>query len=224
MDLSTAQSLSQKLQISQDFVVREEYEILFLKEIFESEYGSSLVFKGGTCLRLAYNSPRFSEDLDFTLIAEINREEFVNFLKEIGKKYPVVTDIETIEKFYTVFALVKIKEDYLDRSFSIKIEVSKREGSWVKDKDLSQKVIRSEVTPLTVLAQVASLKRLLEEKEDAIKNRKAARDVFDFWYINQLLKREVKSDFAGYDKEQTKSELHRLLPRNYWRLVDSWLE
>lgn len=224
MDLSTAQSLSQKLQISQAFVVREEYEILFLKEIFESEYGSSLVFKGGTCLRLAYNSPRFSEDLDFTLIAEINREEFVNFLKEIGKKYPVVTDIETIEKFYTVFALVKIKEDYLDRSFSIKIEVSKREGSWVKDKDLSQKVIRSEVTPLTVLAQVASLKRLLEEKEDAIKNRKAARDVFDFWYINQLLKREVKSDFAGYDKEQAKSELHRLLPTNYWRLVDSWLE
>lgn len=224
MDLSTAQSLSQKLQISKDFVVREEYEILFLKEIFESEYGSSLVFKGGTCLRLAYNSPRFSEDLDFTLITEINREEFANFLKEIGKKYPVVTDIETIEKFYTVFALVKIKEDYLDRSFSIKIEVSKREGSWVKDKDLSQKVIRSEVTPLTVLAQVASLKRLLEEKEDAIKNRKAARDVFDFWYINQLLKREVKSDFAGHDKEQAKSELHRLLPRNYWRLVDSWLE
>lgn len=224
MDISTAQALSQKLQTSLDYVVREEYEILLLKEIFESEYGSSLVFKGGTALRLVYNSPRFSEDLDFTLTAKINRKEFLNFLKEIGGKYPMITNIETIEKFYTVFALAKIKEDYLDYSFSIKIEVSKREGDWVKDKDLSQKVIRSEVTPLTVLAQVASFERILEEKEDAIKNRKAARDVFDFWYINQLLKREVKPNFAGYDKKQAKSELHRLLPRYYWRLVDSWLE
>lgn len=71
MDVSTAQILSQKLQISLDTVVREEYEILLLKEIFESEYGSSLVFKGGTALRLVYNSPRFSEDLDFTLIQRL---------------------------------------------------------------------------------------------------------------------------------------------------------
>lgn len=35
MDLTTAQTFSQKLQISIDQVVREEYEILLLKEIFE---------------------------------------------------------------------------------------------------------------------------------------------------------------------------------------------
>src|SRR3990167_4167992 len=223
MDIITALSLSQKLQISQDYIMREEYEILWLKEIFESKFGSSLVFKGGTALRLAYGSPRFSEDLDFTLMREINRSEFMNFIREVGKKYPAVFGVETREKFYTVFALVKIKEEYQDRSFSIKIEVSKRQGSWKKEKDLSQKIIRSEVTPLTVLANVASLERLLEEKKDAIRNRKAARDLFDLWYINQLLKIQIKPDFTGFDKKQTKSELHRLLPRNYWRLVDSWL-
>ncbi len=224
MDITTALSLSQRLQISTDYIVREEYEILWLKEIFESKFGSSLVFKGGTALRLAYGSPRFSEDLDFTLIREINRTEFMNFLKETGKKYPAIAGVETREKFYTVFALVKIKEEYQDRSFSIKIEVSKRQGSWKKEKDLNQKIIRSEVTPLSVLANVASLERLLEEKKDAIKNRKATRDLFDLWYINQLLKIQIKPNFAGYAKKQTKSELHRLLPRNYWRLVDSWLE
>lgn len=224
MDITTAQSLSQKLQISTDQVVREEYEILLLKEIFESEYGSGLVFKGGTALRLAYNSPRFSEDLDFTLIKDFDREKFINFLKELEQKYPAITAVEANEKFYTIFGITRIKEDYLDHTFSIKVEVSKREGEWVEDRDYSNKVIKSEVTPLTVLAQVASLHRILLEKEDAIKNRKAPRDIFDHWYINQLLKREVKPGFEGYDKEHAKAELHRLLARTYWRVIDSWLE
>lgn len=224
MDISTAQEISRKLKISRDFVVREEYEILLLKEIFESEFGASLVFKGGTALRLVYNSPRFSEDLDFTLIQKVNRKKFLLFLKEMSKIYPAITAVETMDKFYTVFALVKIKEDYLERGFSIKIEVSKREGRWTLDKDFSQQVIRSEVTPLSVLAQVASLKRILKEKEDAIKNRKAARDIFDLWFINQLYQRRVKPSFAGYDKKQVKSELHKYLSGNFWRLIDLWLK
>lgn len=224
MDVSTAQSLSRRLQISVDYVVREEYEILLLKEIFESDFGTSLVFKGGTSLRLVYNSPRFSEDLDFTLIKDFDRKKFIAFLQDLSNKYPGITSVESNEKFYTVFGLVKVKEEYMDRTFSIKIEVSKREGEWVKEKDYSDKVIRSEATPLTVLVQVASLERLLEEKRDAMKNRKVARDVFDFWYIHELLKSTLKADFSGYNKEEAKSELHRLLPRHFWRLVDQWLE
>lgn len=224
MDLVTAQTLSQKLQISIEHVAREEYEILLLKEIFESEYGSSLVFKGGTALRLAYNSPRFSEDLDFTLTKDFDRQKFIEFLKELEKKYPAVVGVEANEKYYTIFGLIRIKEDYLTHAFSIKIEVSKREEAWVKNRDYSDKVIRSEVTPLTVLAQVGSLERILLEKEDAIKNRRAARDVFDYWYINQLLHKEVRPDFKGYDKKHAKAELHRLLARSFWRVIDSWLE
>jgi len=224
MDISTARSFSQKLQISIDYIIREEYEILLLKELFESEYGVSLVFKGGTALRLVYNSPRFSEDLDFALIKEIDRKKFVNFIKNIGKKYPTVISIEPTDKFYTIFALAKIKEDYLTRPFSIKIEVSKREGRWTKEKDYAELIIKSGVTPLTVLAQVASLERIIKEKEDALRNRKAARDIFDYWYINQLLKKKVKVNFMGYDKKHAKSELHKLLARPYWRIVDSWLE
>ena len=120
--------------------------------------------------------------------------------------------------------MVRIKEDYLDRTFSIKVEVSKREGEWQEERDWSNKIIRSDVTSLTVLAQVASLERILLEKEDALKNRKAARDVFDYWYINQLLKKGVKPSFDGYDKQQAKAELHRLLARTYWKVIDSWFE
>lgn len=224
MDLPTAQILSQKLQISLDLVVREEYEILLLKELFESEFGTSLVFKGGTALRLAYASARFSEDLDFTAIKIIDPKKFINFLKEVEKKYSAIVNIETTNKFYTLFALVKIKENYLNRAFSIKVEIRKRKGKWIKDRDFKDKVIRSEVTPLTVLARVALLPKILQEKEDALKNRKAARDVFDYWYISELLKKEVKIDFRGFNKENVKAELHRLLAKPYWKKVDAWLE
>lgn len=224
MDILTARDLSYKIQISLDCIVREEYEVLLLKEIFESEYGSSMVFKGGTALRLAYSSPRFSEDLDFTLIKKIDKGNFMNFLKETGKKYPSITTVETTDKFYTIFTVVRFKENYLARSLSIKIEVSKREIKLEKEKDYTEKVIKSEVTPLTVLVQVATLPTILRDKEDTLKNRKAARDVFDHWYISQLLKKEVKVDFSNYNTEKAKSDLHRLLSRPYWRLVDSWLE
>ncbi|MBI4097337.1 MAG: nucleotidyl transferase AbiEii/AbiGii toxin family protein [Candidatus Levybacteria bacterium] len=223
MDITSARELSQKLQISVDYIAREEYEILILKEVFESEFGVGFVFKGGTALRLAYNSPRFSQDIDFTQIQEFDKEKFMTFLRGLANKYPAIKSIETNEKFYTIFGLAKIKEDYLKRAFSIKIEISKRERKWVKGKDYTDKLIRSETTPLTAIAQVASLEQILAEKKDAMKNRKVARDLFDYWYIHLLLKQEIKVDFQGYDKKRAKSELHRLLPRNFWRVIETWL-
>ena len=43
------------------------------------------------------------------------------------------------------------------------------------------------MTPLSTLANIASLTAVLSEKQDALKNRKAPRDVFDYWYINLIL-------------------------------------
>ena len=225
MDIATAKALSNRLQVSIDCIVREEYEILLLKEIFESEYGTKLVFKGGTTLRLAYGSPRYSEDLDFTMLEEFGAKSFIEFLKNVANKYKETIAIEAeIEKFYTVFAIVRVRENFLNRAFSIKIEISKRKGKWIKEKDFTDKVIKSEVSPLTVLARVATLSSILLDKKDALKHRKAARDIFDYWYINQLFKKEAKIDLSGYDKMLVKNELHRLLAKPYWRVVDSWLE
>ncbi len=224
MDADTALRLAKKLQISRDYVVREEFEALLLKEIFESSFGSSLIFKGGTALRLAFNSPRFSEDLDFDQIKKINKEKFEKFIDSVKVKYPEIVRIETMDKYFTLLVLIKIKVEYLNKVFSIKLEISKRPNDLKKNKDYSDKVIKTEVSPLTVLVPVASLEMILRGKADALKNRKAARDVFDYWYINQLLKKEIKVDFSSFDKVSVRSELHKLLAKPYWKLVDSWLD
>ncbi len=222
MDRFTAESLAKKIQISKDYVVREEYEVLILKEIYESEFGVNLMFKGGTALRLVYGSARFSEDLDFSLIHKIDGRRFIEFMQGAVRKYPEMVDLEATEKHYTIFVLIKVKVEYLDRAFSIKIEISKRAKMWAIN-DYNDKIIKSEVAPLTVLARVASLEVILREKKAALKNRKVARDVFDYWFINQLVKKEVKVDFSGYDKQKALSELHKLLARPYWRVIDTWL-
>ncbi|PIS14651.1 hypothetical protein COT64_01510 [Candidatus Shapirobacteria bacterium CG09_land_8_20_14_0_10_39_12] len=72
MDEDTVRELVKKLNTFPENVVREEYETIFLKALLESRWGKCLVFKGGTALRLAYQSLRFSEDLDFALIRKID--------------------------------------------------------------------------------------------------------------------------------------------------------
>ncbi|MBI4672021.1 MAG: nucleotidyl transferase AbiEii/AbiGii toxin family protein [Chloroflexi bacterium] len=223
MDLTAARALAAQQQISIDFIVREEYELLLLKELYESEFGAHLVFKGGTALRLVYGSPRFSEDLDFSAIGELDAEKFAAVLQRSTNKYPAIVGIESRAKFYTLFAGAKIKENFLTRAFQIKIEISKRKGKLVQGEDFTERVITSQHAPLTVLARVATLELMLREKKDALKNRRAARDVFDYWFIHQLLKQEAQVDLTGFDIELAKAELHRLLPRSYWRVVDAWL-
>ena len=48
-------------------IVREYAQHLFLTELYQLQGSEKLLFKGGTALRIVYSSPRFSEDLDFSL-------------------------------------------------------------------------------------------------------------------------------------------------------------
>ena len=65
MDKQLALEKQKILKIPLVQIIREEYEMVLLNSIFDSSFGSKLVFRGGTALRLAYSSPRFSDDLDF---------------------------------------------------------------------------------------------------------------------------------------------------------------
>ncbi len=49
-------------------LLREYLQECILRSFHESEASHALVFVGGTALRLLYNLPRFSEDLDFSMI------------------------------------------------------------------------------------------------------------------------------------------------------------
>jgi len=48
-------------------IVREYFQHVFLEQLYRLDEAERMLFKGGTALRVIYGSPRFSEDLDFSL-------------------------------------------------------------------------------------------------------------------------------------------------------------
>ncbi|OGG15538.1 hypothetical protein A3D77_05850 [Candidatus Gottesmanbacteria bacterium RIFCSPHIGHO2_02_FULL_39_11] len=221
MDTQLAIEKSRQLKISVIPIVREEYEMLLLARIFDSRFGKQLVFRGGTALRLAYNSPRFSDDLDFSERKSISVAEFQKWGKEVDKDNEYMELVEALKKKFTLFALFRIKDPALPASISIKVEISVREDRWVQDKDYTLMRLQSAVTPLTVLAQVASIERIEKEKLNIKPAR--IRDIFDLWYIGQRLNRPHKMDFSSFPAREVRRELHRLLAGGARRLIESWL-
>ena len=224
MDQVLAENLSRQLKIALEHVVREEYELLILRNLMETSLSSALVLKGGTALRLAYGSPRFSDDLDFSLLAPVSEEVFVPVAETIAKALPEVILVEALAKRFTLFALYKVREPYLPYAFSIKLEVSTRPETWEREQDFTLRLLTSPVTPVSVLAQVATLERMWADKQSALATRRQPRDLYDLWFIAQKLRRTFTPDLSGFDRRTIRRELRKYLPRSHWQVIEPWSE
>ncbi len=222
MNRQLALQLQNKLKISIDSIVREEYEMVLLNSLLQSDFGSRLVFRGGTALRLAYGSPRFSDDLDFSQIKKITEEEFLAWAKVAVNLNPNLEVVEARKKYFTLFALFRIKDPVLAKAFSIKIEISTRGNGWEKERDYTLMNLKSDVTPLTVTAQVATIEKIKKEKQSIKPPR--IKDIFDLWFIGQLLKKPTPLEFKDFSKEAVKAELHRMLAQGQRNLIEAWLQ
>ena len=69
-------------------LLKEALQIYTLNFIYSSTYGEKFLFKGGTCLRLCFDLPRLSEDLDFDIknYQEFNVKKFCGDLKNYFTK------------------------------------------------------------------------------------------------------------------------------------------
>ncbi|MBN3033749.1 MAG: nucleotidyl transferase AbiEii/AbiGii toxin family protein, partial [Candidatus Saganbacteria bacterium] len=91
--IETLEKLARQYQTSVfPNLVREYFQHEFLSDLYKLPGAEKLMFKGGTALRIIYGSPRFSEDLDFSLfgapeyqIKALVEELFVKVLAEIER-------------------------------------------------------------------------------------------------------------------------------------------
>jgi predicted nucleotidyltransferase component of viral defense system len=214
-ELAERQAKIFKIDITQ--VVRESWEIILLKGLFDSAEGKYLIFKGGTALRLVYGSPRFSEDLDFSLTAEAGKTKFLSLIKKVVSPYRelAITDLE--EKYSTYIGDIKVTQDYLPMSFRIKIEISKRrEKAYTSDLSL----LSSPVSSVQCLGRVATLEQLYNDKLACMKGRAKAKDIFDLWYISQKLNRAYNPAAVSIPKKDLTRELRKYLPKDFWSAID----
>ena len=215
MEKEIAQNLAKELKINIERIVREYWEMIILKEISQSRLGDFLIFAGGTALRLAYNSPRFSDDLDFYLKKRLNFSLFETQIKKMARKYGFeISDL--YQKRFTFLAEFKIKVDYLNLPFRVKIEVRKK----ILKKGFEIRLLSSPTVNFQVLLYVLKLEKIKEFKLLALKERKEPRDLFDLWFISQKLKIPFKKPKVKIDKKFLKQSLFNYLPLDYKKVVE----
>lgn len=217
MEREIAEIQARNLKIDTTNVVREFWEIVILKGLFDSPEGKFLIFKGGTALRLVYGSPRFSEDLDFSLTIDKLKNRFRLLIKKIVSPYPELTITDLEEKYYTYLGEIKIIQDYLPLPFRIKIEISKR---YEKDYKSELTIISSPVSTLQCLGRVATLEQLYEDKIACLKDRAKPKDIFDMWYICQKLKKVHEPGTISIPKRELVRDLRKYLPKDFWPVID----
>jgi predicted nucleotidyltransferase component of viral defense system len=218
MEQVIAEGLSKKLKIDSTQIVREFWETIILKGLFESLEGKTLIFKGGTALRLVYGSPRFSEDLDFSLTEDRLKGKFQYLIKKIVSPYPELSITDLEEKHYTYLGEIKVAEGYLPSPFRIKIEISKRRERGYKS-ELS--LILSPVSTIQCLGRVSTLEQLYKDKLSCLSDRAKPKDVFDLWYICQRLKKPYVPATVSIPRRELVRDLRKYLPKDFWGVIDN---
>jgi len=216
MEQSIAEQKARELKIDKTQVVREHWELIILKGLCESPFGRYLIFKGGTALRLTYGSPRFSEDLDFSLTKNALKGKFSSLIKKMIAPFPELSLTDLEEKYYTYLAEMKVTQNYLPFPFRIKIEISKRE---MKGYQRELKLLNSPATVIQVMGQVATLEQIYKDKLACLEGRAKPKDLFDLWYISEKLKIPYTPKKISSKKEFVR-DLRKYLPKDFWPAIE----
>lgn len=219
MEKDLALRIAPEIGIDVQQVIREEAELIFLKGLFESSISDTLVFKGGTALRLLYESPRFSEDLDFAITEKILFAEFKKVISNITRSDERFSIMDLASKYYTHLAQVRIREPWQETALSMKIEINKNIVS-KENSDYVNMLAKSPATNILVMTKAFTLERILEDKLRAIKERKMPRDIFDIWFICQKTSKAFDLKNFGYPKGKLRQELRKFLPKKFYPVIE----
>lgn len=168
-------------------IVREYVQHLFLTELYQLPGSEKLLFKGGTALRIIYNSPRFSEDLDFSLVGVPDNEiqSFVEslFINVLAKLESIGIKIEISNKSVATvggyFGLATLNiEGY--SPINIEINVSSREKNDIQGEVDS---ITNNFVPTYTLYHLPQKKLVDEKIFGALIERKKPRDYYDLYFM-----------------------------------------
>lgn len=216
-----AQQLAIDHQTIVDNILKEHYQMYILDELYKSSLAKYLVFKGGTALRLAYNSFRFSEDLDFSLLEDVDYVDFKKTVEIIANKFPESKIQDVYDKYNTLFAKIVFVVDFKPIPIGIKIEVNKN----ISQIDFKQTVglLKSPFNNVEVVAKVFTLEAILKDKMEILTTeaRRQPRDLFDAWYISQKLNTDFEiKDKYKYTQKELMDGLNPLLPEKFKKTMD----
>lgn len=213
-------------------VVREYLQHLFLSALYRLEGAERLLFKGGTALRIVFGSPRFSEDLDFSLTGVSERQR-VGFVETLFTE-----TLSTIERSGAEVRLGKPQPTtggyFGDARFqlydypevAVAINVSTRKGRRGTGEVAS---VAGDFVPSYTLIHLPVSEMVEEKIFGALLDRKKPRDFYDLYFLLRkglvtveqkrrlhALQGSVVTDAKGIDFRE---ELAEFLPLEQQRII-----
>lgn len=214
--------LANKYQTSELNVRREYFQHLFLAYFYRQPASNRVYFKGGTALRIIFNSPRFSEDLDFSssLTAKAIESLVAKTLVEIEREGVAVSIDESKSTSGGYLSILTLKTN--GHIIPLSLEVSLRAGH----KRGEVLTIASDFQPPYTLVHLAQ-EQLIDEKIQALFARHKPRDFYDLYFILRanLLpagKREILQkalDVLRRTPLHFEKELKIFLPKSHWAVI-----
>ena len=216
-------ALAARLQTTELNVRREYCQHLFLSCFYQQSLADQVYFKGGTALRMIYNSPRFSEDLNFSASStDIHalEEAVVDALSEITRENVDVDIAEAKTTSGGYLAIITFQG--ADAPIAVQLEISLREG----EKRGEAVTIVSDFLPAYTIMALAT-DQLIEEKIRALLSRQKARDFYDLYFLLRAnLLPAARRDVLPLALETVRSstidferELKGFLPRSHWAII-----
>ena len=216
-------TLASKLQTTELNVRREYCQHLFLSNFYQQPLTDQVFFKGGTALRVIYNSPRFSEDLDFSsslTSVQALEDAVLGALAEIAREN---VDVDIAEAKTTSGGYLSIV-NFLGEGapISVQLEISLREG---EKRGEAVTIVSDFIPAYTILA--LDRQQLINEKIQALISRKKARDFYDLYFLlraNLLLPGEKDAlpqalETVRNSKIDFERELKEFLPKSHWAII-----
>lgn len=194
------------------FQQHEIFEIEVLEKLKNNRFLESLVFGGGTMLRLCHELPRYSADLDFWIVKNIKYKPLFDKLSLFLAQSFELTDAQM--KHHTLLFEFR-SVDYPRR---LKIEIRKT----MKECDYQDKIAFSRHSNKQVILKAMTLGQMMKNKIEAIMERKEIRDGFD---IEFLLRRGIKlPELSGERVLQLKSVVEGFTDKEFKVTLGSVLE
>lgn len=212
---------------------------VILAGLYNGGFFDDAAFYGGTCLRIFHGLQRFSEDMDFSLLAPTENFDFTKYFQPIKDMFGIVgRKVEITKKEKRSFgkvesAFLKDNTDVYDVSFqtekSIKIKIEVDTNPPLKF-NTEQKLL---LLPESFMTRCFTLPDLFAGKLHALvcrswKNRVKGRDWYDFeWYVrhnvpldfNHLAERILQFNGKSVTKEEFMETLKQRLASTDIKMV-----
>lgn len=155
------------------FEKHEIFEIEVLEKLKNARLLDSLVFGGGTMLRLCHELKRYSVDLDFWRIKDTAETTLFDKIKDVLQQNYDITDAQM--KHFTI--LLEIRSGYFPKR--LKIEIRKE----IRDWDFQEKIAYSKFSTKQVVLKAHTLEQTMKNKIAALLERGEIRDGFDLEFL-----------------------------------------